>query len=104
MNEESLRELTIKFRQSFAEKKTALDQLIKGLSEATEHNAPLEEIRDHCHYLKGAFGIYGFHDLYEQCEQIQNLIESGIADDKEGLNALKDELNRLIETLESHAL
>lgn len=96
--------LTLTFRQSFSEKASEIKKLESQLEFTPQPDAKLlGEIREKVHFFKGAFGMYGFENLYEICEEIQNDIDSAAIDQAPESTVLSSKLTALIKGLQQHA-
>lgn len=102
MSISKLEELTQTFQKGFPEKSSELSDLNRTLSAAKSPEETFELIREKCHFLKGAFGMYGFHGMYECCERIESTISSEPS--PQSREQVSNHLQELIIQLNQHAL
>lgn len=95
----SLEQLTQRFRGDFPKKQAEIVALSERLKQAnSDSTAIIQDIRDTVHYVKGAFGMYGFQGLYDRCEALQRAVEGN-----ESKSQLLEHLQSLIEELDEQS-
>lgn len=97
---EALEKLTQQFRADFPKKAADIERLREELSQAhSEDSQTLKDLHDKIHFMKGAFGIYGFTSLFDHCDGIQQSIENG-----HDMEKLDQRLRLMISDLTKQAL
>ncbi|MGH2958029.1 MAG: Hpt domain-containing protein [Solirubrobacterales bacterium] len=91
-------ELTQRFKVEALDRTDQIEILLSSLSSAADPAMICDEIRDHAHKLKGAAGVFGFHDFKERASEVEEeaASQSAAADGATAYGALAPVVGELL--------
>jgi HPt (histidine-containing phosphotransfer) domain-containing protein len=94
-------ELTQRFKAEALDRTGQIEILLTSLSSAADPAAICDEIRDHAHKLKGAAGVFGFHDFKDRASEVEEeaASQAGAADGEAAYGALAPVVGELLATI-----
>ncbi len=91
-------ELTQRFKAEALDRTDQIEILLSSLSSAADPALICDEIRDQAHKLKGAAGVFGFHDFKERSAEVEEeaSAQAGAADGETAYGALAPVVGELL--------
>ena len=91
-------ELTQRFKAEALDRTDQIEILLSSLSSAADPAMICDEIRDHAHKLKGAAGVFGFHEFKERASEVEEeaSAQAGAADGATAYGAIAPVVGELL--------